>query len=133
MPCRVLPVRRVDDIDAFLVPLREYNRQRDKTNAEKLREELIGIDPSGAYSSLIEHRQKLAEITAAPITLKDRKSRAAISDAKRPMLEAVKRVLNEMRAYWPVSERKVHYKLLNDPPLRHAGKPDSHYGNTSAV
>ncbi len=29
----------------------------------------------------------------------------------------------------PVSVRKVHYDLLNDPPLRHASKPGSRYRN----
>ena len=45
VPVRVEPICREDDLDGFIVLLREYNRQRDKTNDEKLREEL---DPKQA-------------------------------------------------------------------------------------
>ena len=41
VPCRVEPFRRADDVDRFVLLLREYNRQRDKTIAEKFREELL--------------------------------------------------------------------------------------------
>lgn len=41
----------------------------------------------------------------------------------------VKNILLVHQAYWPLSERRIHYALLNDPPLRHASKPDSVYRN----
>jgi len=45
------------------------------------------------------------------------------------MLAAAQKVIDELRDYLPISERKIHYELLNDPPLRHAGKPGSRYAN----
>ena len=49
VPCRVEPIRRTDDIDRFVLLLRENNRQRDKSLAEKLREEIITTDPKESY------------------------------------------------------------------------------------
>jgi hypothetical protein len=66
----------------------------------------------------------------AAIKLREYKSRSVISSAKLPLLSAVIRIVEENRSYWPLSVRQVHYRLLNDPPLCHAGKPDSHYINT---
>jgi hypothetical protein len=60
------------------------------------------------------------------------KRRAAISEAKTPFLNAVIALLYECRKYWPVTDRHVHYGLLNDPPLKHASKPDSRYDNDKA-
>jgi hypothetical protein len=45
------------------------------------------------------------------------------------MLDAVKLVINSRRKYWPLSDRQIHYWLQNNPPLRHASKPDSKYAN----
>lgn len=47
------------------------------------------------------------------------------------LLAAAKRVLDEHRqnGFLPISVRQIHYHLLNDPPLRHAGKPGSTYRN----
>jgi hypothetical protein len=38
-------------------------------------------------------------------------------------------VINENKAYWPLTVRRVHYLLLNDPPLKHDKKPYSKYVN----
>jgi hypothetical protein len=46
------------------------------------------------------------------------------------MLDAIQRVLQERRNFWPMSDRTIHYALLNIKPLRHARKPDSVYVNT---
>ena len=45
------------------------------------------------------------------------------------MLAAVQRILAERSDFWPLSDHSIHYALLNDPPLRHAGKPGSVYAN----
>ena len=129
VPVRIEPIRHDDDIDRFVILLREYNRQRDKTHAEKLREELLTINPDEAYLNLLSHRSDNAIVQVSTMQLNARKPRSKITAAKRPMLEAIKKVLNDLRRFWPVGERKVHYKLLNDPPLRHASKPGV-YENT---
>lgn len=129
VPCRVLPITRRDDRDRFLVLLREHNRQREKSFDEKLREELISINSDDAYRSLVSQRAQKSEITTPSLTITGTKTRATISPAKQPFLEAIQRVLRELKPYWPVSDRQIHYSLLNDPPLKHASKPDSTYRN----
>jgi ParB/Sulfiredoxin domain len=130
VPCQVELIRRCDDIDRFVVLLRECNRQRNKTFAEKLREELVTVDPRAAYESLIAKRKRNATIDVPMLALDALKSRHRISTAKQGFLEAVQEVLNERRNYWPLSDRQVHYALLNDSPLRHSSKPRSRYANT---
>lgn len=130
VPCLVENITRSKSPDKFLTLLREHNRQRDKALDEKLREEIVSANPDEAYASLIEHRDEKAWLNGdGKITLKGYKARPKMSLAKAPLLNAVIRVLEALRRFWPVSVRKVHYDLLNDPPLCHASKPNSVYRN----
>lgn len=134
VPCRVEPFRRLDDLDRFTVLLREHNRQRDKSIDEKMREEVIAADPEEAYTALLEHRRARARVDAdlpGAFEITAPRARKRISPAKAPLLEAVRRVLRERREFWPLSDRQIHYALLNDPPRRHAAKPGSVYTNTT--
>lgn len=130
VPCRTIALRREDDIDAFVRLLREHNRQRDKTRSEKLREELVDVNEDDAHDVLLDYRRAEAAVDLEPLTLVGHKRRAAISNAKLPMLQAVEAIIRERRDFWPLSDRQIHYALLNDPPLRHASKPKSRYNNT---
>ncbi len=132
VPCYVVPVRRSDDLDGFVQLLREHNRQRDKTNAEKLREELVSINPEQAHAELWQYRRARAALEAQPLAIGVYKPRKTISAARALLLAAVLTILNDRRAYWPLSVRQIHYALLNDPPLKHASKADSTYRNDSA-
>ena len=69
VPVRVEPIRRTDDINKFVAMLRECNLQRDKTLAEKLREEIVSTDPSEAYYSMIEHREESSKVEVSTIQL----------------------------------------------------------------
>ncbi len=129
VPCLVEDISREDDPDAFLVALREHNRQREKSFDEKVRESVVTMNPDEAYMSLIEERKLRSRVKAPVMELREAKVRAAITKAKIPFLNAVVKVLKEFEEYWPVSQRFIHYKLLNDPPLTHASKPNSHYRN----
>lgn len=129
VPTRVHPISRKANPDEFLVLLREHNRQRMKTRDQQLREEVVSADPEQAYQALLDHRQKQSEVWADTIEIRGEKHRAKISRAKIPMLNAVVDVLNEYKEFWPLSDRLVHYALLNDPPLRHKSKPNSRYRN----
>lgn len=129
VPCRTEPIRRHDDPDGFLVLLREYNRQRIKSLDEQLREEVLTVNPDEAYQALIDYRAEQAVVTADTIEIRNKKPRAAISAAKWPFLEAVKKVIEARRKFWPLSDRQIHYALLNDAPLIHASKPGSRYTN----
>ena len=130
VPCRVMNVRRDADPDKFLKLLREFNRQRVKTREEALREEVLDVDPDDAHRALSEFRSRRADLGDVDVMeLRERRDRAKISSAKLPMLSAIKTVLDERRDFWPLSDRQIHYALLNDPPLIHASKPDSIYAN----
>jgi hypothetical protein len=71
---------------------------------------------------LIDHRQEEASINVETLEIVGEKHRAEITKAKRPMLDAILNILNEQRKFWPLSDRRIHYGLLNDPPLLHASK-----------
>lgn len=129
VPARYEPVRRGDDVDAFVKLLREYNRQRVKTRDERLREAIVDVDPDEAYGSLIAHRRQRAAVTVAPIDIGARRKRCRITGAKFPFLSAIQTVVEDLRDFWPVSVRQIHYGLLNAPPLTHASKPSSTYRN----
>ena len=132
VPVRVLPVRRSDGVDAFTTLLRSYNRQRDKSLDEKLREELADADPEEAYRALVAHRRERSRVEGRTLELGAVRGRKAISAGKRPMLDAVLRVVGEHEDYWPLSDRRIHYMLLNDPPFRFvsaAGEGRNRYRN----
>jgi hypothetical protein len=129
VPCRVEAVSREREPDRFTKMLREFNRQREKSFDEKLREQLIDVDPEESHQNLVEHRKRKSRVDAPAITIRGEKRRARISRAKRPLLDAINRVLAERRKFWPLSDRAIHYALLNAPPLCHASKPDSCYAN----
>jgi ParB-like chromosome segregation protein Spo0J len=129
VPVIQLSIRRLDDVNGFVRLLREHNRQRDKTNAEKLREEVVSINPAEAYTQLRQYRRSAAVLTVTPLDMGDVKFRKSISAAKQPMLDAIEAVIEARREFWPLSDRQIHYALLNDPPLRHAAKPYSRYQN----
>ncbi len=131
VPCRIEPFNKCDDPDRFMRLLRECNLQRVKTLDEKLREELLSTNTEEAYESLIAHREAQSVVSVDTIELRETKHRCKISEAKQPMLDAVKAILTgrRLQGLLPVSVRKVHYLLLNDPPLKHASKPGSIYTN----
>jgi hypothetical protein len=98
--------------------LREYNRQRHKTVAEQIREELVDINPEEAHRRLRELRDK--SINAAEqngveiLEIEGTKTRFNISDQKADHVKYIKQVVFEDRHdYWPLSVRGVHYALLN--------------------
>jgi len=126
--CRVEDLLSTDP--DFLTRVCEFNRQRVKSIDEIVREEIVSADPEEGYRVLQEHRQQQAQVDVATILIVGRKHRARISKAKEPMLQAVLAILRERRAFWPLTERQIHYALLNDPPLVHAQKPESAYRNT---
>jgi hypothetical protein len=128
VPCRVEDFDHLDDrVPELLVT---YNRQRVKTSAEVLREEVLLSDPEEAHRVLIEHRRRKADLQLDRIEIPDFKRRAKISPAKTPLLRAIQNLLDEFRDWWPLTDRQIHYNLLNDPPLVHASKPGSTYANT---
>ena len=117
------------DDPQFINQLREYNRQRVKSNDELIREQVLDVNEEDSYKWLLEHRKAKATIEVNEMEIGDERTRPQISKAKAPFLDAVMKVFNERKAYLPLSDRQIHYALLNHPPLRHASKPKSIYGN----
>jgi len=125
--CRVAPIRHSDEPERYVALLREYNRQREKTLAEQIREGIVSADQNKAFIKLQSHRADISKLDLEGITIRKRKPRSRISKAKQPMLDAVLQILHEMAEFLPTDVRRIHYELLNDPPLVHASKPNSHY------
>jgi hypothetical protein len=128
VPCRRENVASTDP--EFLPLLVEYNRQRVKSLDEVFREEALSVDPDAAYEELLSYRKQAARVAVDTIEIEGHKRRAKISKAKQPFLDAIQRILDERRDFWPLTDRAIHYPLLNDPPLTHASKPHSIYCNT---
>jgi hypothetical protein len=132
VPCRIEPINRCEDLDAFIKLLRTYNRQRVKSFDEQLRETLVDVNPNEAYTSLLLQREDRLSIEVEAITLNSKKARALVSDAKSQMVEAILKAIKDHRRFWPLSDRRIHYRLFNNAPLRHASKPKSRYANDRA-
>jgi hypothetical protein len=130
---RTLNLRRdTCDPNKYMALLRQHNLQRDKSREEKLREELVSVNPNEAYYALIAHRSARSYLSPVAGELQlyaDVQERSRISDAKQPMLDRIIEILDELADFLPLSLRTLHYNLLNDPPLRHASKLDSRYRN----
>lgn len=131
-----VPVRMVDtvfsslDTDERLEALRLHNRQREKSPGERIREKLLDIDPAQAKAELVRHKANAAHRTAghkANVSMGKVKKRSKITTLQ--FLAAAKQVIAENEEYWPLTDRRIHYLLLNRPPLRHDKKPDSKYVN----
>jgi hypothetical protein len=129
IPCLFEDFRHDEDPDRFVRLLAEHNRQRIKNVAELAHEAALEMDPDAAYALLEEERRCESRIKVAPMELLAKKRRSTITEAKEPFLKAITKILHEYKEYLPLSERQIHYYLLNDPPLKHASKPDSVYKN----
>jgi hypothetical protein len=127
VPVRFEPIQSTDP--SFPTLLVEYNRQRVKSFDEVLREEVMRADPEEAYCNLLDHRRETSRIKFDALEIRGEKRRCKITAAKEPFLAAIETVLDEREDYWPLSDRQIHYALLNDPPLIHASKAGSKYRN----
>jgi hypothetical protein len=117
----------------------EANFQRIKTADMLARESGILSDPKGAHERYRRNREKiererdLRSDSVETIEVGARcRNRSSVSAAKLPMLQAAWDIIRANRKYWPLSVRQVHYRLLNNPPLKHARKPGSTYRNDRA-
>lgn len=120
------------DDPAFARLLVTHNQQRQKNVAELLAEQVVQRSGEDAHRELVQYRterRRKAMAGACRMEVTTNRRRSAISAAKQPMLDAVLAVLDQLREFWPLSLRTIHYNLLNAPPLRHARKPGSRYKN----
>jgi hypothetical protein len=103
--------------DEYIGLLREHNRQRNKTVAEQMREELVDIDPAEAHEHLRQHRIQSVYADdfnfVGALEIEGQKKRYSISDEKAEHVRLIKLIVNHRKEYWPLSVRGVHYPLLN--------------------
>lgn len=108
--------------------LRAFNHTREKTFDEKVAEALVDTSVEDAYRAVLSYRARRAEVSGEiNVFMGAAKRRADITTTA--FLRAVQKIVEECRAEWPISNRAIHYLLLNDPPLTHDAKPNSHYQN----
>src|SRR5262249_42587397 len=93
---------------------------------------LVSADPEEAHRLLVEHREEKATLHVKTVKIEGHKHRPQITAAKGPLLKAILAILKRNRRFWPMTDRQIHYALLNDPPLKHASNPDSRYANDLA-
>jgi hypothetical protein len=132
VPVRVEPISRTKNHAEFVKLLVEMNSQRIKSASVLVRETMVKVDPKAAHQQIKNERlekESKPNLLSEIDPYSDGK-RCKISAASMPLLNAIIRVLNEQRDYWPISARQIHYRLLGpDAPLKHASKPDSTYVN----
>lgn len=101
---------------------RRSQLRRNHCGHDDIRGRIVSADPEESYQALLEHRESQAEITVEAMELGACRVRKKISRAKRPFADAVIALVDANRRYWPLNDRRLHYLLLNDPPLRHSSK-----------
>ena len=121
IPCRVKhDIRREGNPD-FMKDLIAYNPQRVKSVGALLREAILRDSTTlEETQAAIQRIAATHEPTAQPkyIKVPGRKFVKPISLNRRQFLNAVKEVIEKLESYWPLSIRQIHYRLLNNPPLK---------------
>lgn len=132
IPVRIrFDVSYADDRETFLKLLASYNRQRVKTTSEQLREEVV-LMSQDSNDELLEFRRSSAMITSNDqVELRSRKRRCAIRD-KMELRQAIIDVVNREKPNWPLSDRAIHYRLLNITGLLRNDKTRIPYENSAA-
>jgi hypothetical protein len=130
VPVRIHDVkyRSLSQADKHLL-LSEFNQQRDKSAEEKINEALVRTDPIMASEEIKWRKleRKLSTQTVSNLDLGSRKKRHSITTTQ--FLDAVVTSIDKYKKYWPLTDRRIHYLLLNAPPLRHNKKLNSAYRN----
>jgi hypothetical protein len=100
----------------------EANEQRKKSAGVMLREAAMKIDPKEAVQAMRTERKEAEDELLYGhehvIEASGGADRKRISDGKLPFLQAALAVAHAHRDFWPLSVRQIHYRLLNDPPMK---------------
>jgi hypothetical protein len=98
--------------ERFLELLVSCNKGRMKTTAEQVREGIAGME-NNAWQRVCEYRTLKSQVDGVEaIQLYGEKRRSEIRE-KIGLKNAIIEVVNANRSYWPLSDRKVFYLLLN--------------------
>ncbi|MEO2032627.1 MAG: ParB/RepB/Spo0J family partition protein, partial [Planctomycetaceae bacterium] len=131
IPVRIKPdVTRANN-DDFHRLLTEYNPQRVKTVSAILKESLLRYSDQAPGELLYRHDMAMTNVAAEFTVVHGAKHVQVISDRRMDFLEAARYVIRDLRDFWPLSIRQIHYRLLNKPPLMQSPKtskyPAEHY------
>jgi hypothetical protein len=133
-----IPVRIRHDVsyegdrDEFLRLLASYNRQRVKTTAEQVREE-VALMSERSCARVRRFRRDAAVVDGnCAVELRARRRRSAIRD-KLELREAIIAVVRNEERNWPLSDRSVFYRLLNIPGLLRNDRTRVPFANTPAA
>lgn len=133
-----IPVRIRHDVsyfgdrDEFLRLLASYNRQRVKTATEQLREEVALMSDASCRQVRRFRRESAALNGDGAVELRQRRRRSAIRD-KLELRDAIIKVVRAEERNWPLSDRAVHYRLLNIPGLVRNDRTRLPYDNAAAA
>lgn len=116
VPCRFSPIVREGNHN-YHRDLIEYNPQRIKKAASLLKEALLRDCDADTHAAIARHDEASMAVDADFMEVRGAKLVEPISDKKQQFLSAVKQVIEDLKTYWPLSIRQIHYRLLNDPPL----------------
>lgn len=128
VPCRCLDGVRSDD-PGFLDLLVQFNSQRVKDRGELVREAIVKADPDEAYEALLDFRAREARVGTDVIEVGQRGKRKRIGRLKAAMVAAVLWIVEKHRDIWPLSDRQIHYRMLNQLVLKNVNDPKSTYRN----
>lgn len=116
VPVRFSPVKRADTTDYHRL-LAQYNPQRVKSVAALLSEEFLKADAYISRDQFALRDYRLSQVDADFINVEGNKLIEPIGERRAEFLAAAVKVIEELREFWPLTVRQVHYKLLNNPPL----------------
>jgi hypothetical protein len=136
-----VPVRRISIAShdpRFPDYLRAFNKQRIKTPAELIREEVTRISPEDAHNALLALRKtestkvykRVEESGLRILKTTSASKRSAITSAKHSMLKAAIAVIEKYEDHWPLTLRQIHYRLLGKSVIRNDDR-GTFYENTT--
>lgn len=117
IPVRKKSFTRKDRILDWPRILTEYNPQRIKQASTLLKEAMLRFSDQDATAVLRDFSTSQIEVDAEFLEVSGCKFVRDVSKKKLGFLNAAIKVVNDLREYWPLSVRQIHYQLLNDPPL----------------
>jgi hypothetical protein len=104
--------------------LMDYNPQRVKSVGAVLREALLrDNNPRDTYAAIRDREDAAVKIEPYEfLAVQNDKEIREVSEKQQEFLAATIHVIQALEMYWPLSIRQIHYRLLNDPPLKQTPK-----------
>jgi hypothetical protein len=109
----------------FVQELVRFNNQRIKSNDVLFREAVVSTSKGDAYERLKKARSEASAVHSdiEEIAFTDETIQNPVAFRRMPFLRAVQKVIADHRTYWPLTARQIHYRLLNDAPLKDSSSP----------